>query len=284
MDINRLLVETSETVNTLGGAASSVSLAKYDICGDDTGEPDCNVSSSLDKEPHSGTASSLGMSQLGMRWNALTDSYQNVIPAVNQNFTIFQNLQVRAAVDFSECTSGQDYNFTIQLIDAGGATSSVVTQNYTHALYYPPGSQVFELPKVCFNSIKIPLTDFSGIDLTQVQRVKFLYDQVSTGSIYITDLTLSGLTPIATSVSHNFPASVAAIFPNPAGSSINIKLGSEFKSITSLKLFDVQGKLIYQTSEISELMSIDLERFDKGVYILNIASTRDSRNYKIIKQ
>ncbi|MFL5763324.1 MAG: T9SS type A sorting domain-containing protein [Bacteroidia bacterium] len=284
LDINRELTESAEITNTLGGAVTGVSLVKYDICADDPAESDCSVSSSLDKEPHSGTSSALGMPQLGTRWNAITDYYQNVIPTANQNFTIYQDLQWRASVDFSECTSGQNYNYSIQLIDASGAVSSLPTQNYTNVMYYPPGTDFWELPKVCFNTIKIPLTDFTGIDLTQIQKVKFLYDQETAGSIYITELSLSGLTPLTTSVSHNYPASVAAIYPNPANESFNVKLGSEYKSITSVCLFDIQGKLVYETKNISELMNISMEGIEKGVYILKVTSTKDVKNYKIVKQ
>lgn len=285
MDINRQLTESAEITNTLTGAVSAVSMVKFDICSDDLAEINCSVSSINDKEPHSGTGSTLGMPQLGLRWNAPTDLYQNIIPVVNQNFTIYQNLQFRAGVDFSEATAGQYQYFSIQLIDASGAISTKQVQDYTQALYYPPGTNFFELPKVCFNTIKIPLTDFTGIDLTQVEKIVFLFDQRPAGSIYITDLTLSGLTPIATSVSHNFPASVVAVYPNPTDNNLNVKLGSEFKEITALNLMDVQGKLIYHLENISqELITIDLSAFEKGIYILNVVSTKDAKNYKIVKQ
>lgn len=285
MDINRELTESSELTNTISGAVTSGGLLKYDICSDDLAEINCSVSASNDKEPHSGSSGVLGMPQLGMRWDGPTDFYQNIIPVVNQNFSVYQNLQFRAAVDFSEATSGQDYNFTIQLIDALGAVSSKLVQNYTNVMFYPPGTELWELPKVCFNSIKIPLNDFTGIDLTQVQKIKFLYDQTTLGSIYITDLMLSGLTPLATSISHNSPASVVAIYPNPTNNNVNIKLGSEYKNIKGLTIFDVQGKLIYNFEDITqELITIDLSTFQKGVYILKVTSNRDSKNYKIVKQ
>lgn len=285
LDINRHLTEASEITNTLGGATSSLGLLKYDICSDDAAEINCSVSTINDKEPHSGTGSILGMPQLGMRWNGPTDFYQNIIPAANQNFTLFQNLQFRAGVDFSEATSAQDQYFTIQLIDAIGAISNVLVKDHTQAMYYPPGAQFLELPKVCFNSIKIPLTNFTGIDLTQVQKIVFLYNQRLAGSIFITDLMLSGLTPIVTSVSHNYPASVVAIYPNPTDNSVNIKLGTEFKEITALNLYDVQGKLIHHLENISqEIINIDLSTFEKGIYILNVVSTKDAKNYKIVKQ
>ena len=286
LDINRHLTESSEVTNTLTGAVTSGGLLKYDICSDDAAEIDCSVSSFSDKEPHSGSGSTLGMPQLGMRWDGPTDFYQNVIPAANQNFTIYQNLQFRAAVDFSEISAGSgNFNWTVQLIDALGAISTKQIGNYTNVMYRPPGTQFWELPKVCFNSIKIPLTDFTGIDLTQVQKIKFLYDQSVTGSIYITDLMLSGLTPLTTSLSYISPASVVAVYPNPTDNNVTVKLGADFKEITSLKLFDVQGKLIYHLGTISqELINIDLGAFEKGIYILNVTSTKDAKNYKIVKQ
>lgn len=285
LDINRHLVEASELTNTLSGAVSSGGLLKFDICSDDAAEINCSVSFSNDKEPHSGTSGILGMPQLGMRWDGATDFYQNIIPVSYQNFTIYQNFQFRAAVDFSEATSGQTFNYTIQLIDVSGAISSLQVKNYTNVMYYPPGTEPFELPKVCFNSIKIPLTDFIGVDLTQIQKVKFLYNKTVAGSIYITDVMLSGLSPLTTSVSFNFPASVASVYPNPTNNSIQIKLGSEFKSITAVNLFDIQGKLLLHIEKIrEEIIDMDLSNYENSIYILNVISTKDSKNYKIIKQ
>ncbi len=285
LDINRHLTEASEVTNTLGGATSSGGLVKYDICADDLAEYDCSVSSFNDKEPHSGSSSIIGMPQMGLRWNGPTDFYQNIIPPANQNFTIYQNLQFRAGVDFSEATSPQFQYFSIQLTDASSAVSTIQVQDYTQALYYPPGTNFLELPKVCFNSIKIPLSAFTGVDLTQIQKIVFLFDKRPAGSIYIADLMLSGLTPIPTSISHNFPASVVAVYPNPTDNSINVKLGSEYKEIKALNILDVQGKLVYHLENISqELINIDLTNFEKGIYILNVVSTKDAKNYKIVKQ
>ena len=220
-----------------------------------------------------------------MRWNAPGDYYQNIIPVANQNFTIYQNLQFRASVDYSEATSGQYQYYTVQLVDASGAISSKQVQDYTQAMFFPPGTEFFVLPKVCYNSIKIPLTDFIGVNLTQIQKVIFLYNQTTAGSIFITDLTLSGLTPLTTSVSYNNPASVVAIYPNPTDNNVTINLGREFKEITALNLFDVQGKLIQHIENISqEMINLDMSSFEKGIYILNVVSTKDAKNYKIVKQ
>ena len=285
LDINRQLTESAEVTNNLSGAVTGFSLTKFDICSDDATEYNCSVSTSNDKEPHSGTSSALGMPQLGMRWNAPGDYYENSIPPANQNFTIYENLQFRASVDYSEATAGQYQYYTIQLIDGTGAISSKQVQNYTQAMYPPPGTEFLILPKVCYNTIKIPLTDFTGVNLAQIQKIVFLYNQTLAGSIFITDLTLSGLVPHTTSVSYNFPASVVSVYPNPTDNSVNVKLGSEFKEITALNLYDVQGKLVHHIENISqEMINIDMSIFEKGVYILNVVSTKDTKNYKIVKQ
>ncbi|CAN5330759.1 hypothetical protein BH10BAC1_BH10BAC1_12330 [soil metagenome] len=90
--------------------------------------------------------------------------------------------------------------------------------------------------------------------------------------------------PLTTDISENYNSTLL-ISPNPFSSNVTIKLGSEFKNITSLNFYDVQGKLIYHLKNISdEFVKIDLSAFEKGIYILNVVSTKDSKNYKIVKQ
>ncbi|MCX6294767.1 MAG: hypothetical protein NTX97_01665, partial [Bacteroidetes bacterium] len=199
LDVNRTTTVSTSTTNTLTGSVTTGGLVSSGICGGGGGETACGVSPIADKEPHKGTSGTPALSQMAMRWNSATDYYQNIIPAANQNFTIYENLQFRASVNFKESTSGADLNFTIQLIDISGNISSQEVGTHTHAMFFQPGTQAWELPKVLFNTIKIPLNTFTGIDMTQVQKIKFLFDKTTAGSILIADLALSGLTPIATS-------------------------------------------------------------------------------------
>ncbi len=285
LDINRHLNEASETINNFSGTVTAVSLLKYDICGDDLTEVNCGVSSSHDQEPHSGTSSALGMSQLGIRWNAPGDYYENTIPVAYQNFTNYLNLQFRTAIDFSETTAGTKINFTVQLIDGLGATSSKEISDYTKSMSYPPGTEFLTLPKVCFNSIKIPLSDFTGVNLYQIQKVKFLFNKTTLGSIYVTDVMLSGLQPLATSIANNQALSSTIIYPNPATNSINVSLGENSKNVTSIKLYDLQGKLMIENNKITkDVETINLSDLSNGVYILCIKTNNEEKNYKIVKQ
>jgi hypothetical protein len=253
LDINKEDTEGSELTNTLGGAVSSTSLVKFDICSDDVSEINCSVGSST-QEPHSGSGSKLGLSQLGMSWDNPTDSYENIIPASNKNFSAYKDLQFRAAIDFSEYTATADLDFTVQLIDVTAKVSSKAVSGYTHALYAPPGKTSNKLPKVMFNTIKIPLKDFTGIDLTQIQKIKFLYDKSTTGSIYVVDLALSGSSGSVTSIESDSLNPYLSIHPNPTSDNVTIDFGMDYLIISKLSL-----------------------------YILNVVIGNNSRNYKIIK-
>ncbi|MGZ4060225.1 MAG: T9SS type A sorting domain-containing protein, partial [Bacteroidia bacterium] len=162
--------------------------------------------------------------------------------------------------------------------------SSQITKNHTHALFYQPGTQAGELPKILYNTIKIPLSDFTGIDLTQVQAIKFLFNKTGAGAIMISDLCLTGHPPITTSVANNLESTVL-IYPNPADNNVNIDLGNSYKENTKLNLYDIQGKLVCHFENVKdELIKIDLTNFENGIYILNIVSDKVAKNYKIVKQ
>jgi hypothetical protein len=284
LDVNRTTTVSNSSTNTLSGAVTTGGLVTSGICGGGLGEASCGIGGGGDQEPHRGSSGTGGLSQMDMRWNSATDYYQNILPPAYQNVTNYLDLQFRVSENFNETSSGTDINFTIQLIDVLGNVSSQVTKNHTHALFYQPGTTTFELPKIVYNTIKIPLSDFTGIDLTQVQKIKFLFNKTGAASILIADLCLSGHPPITTGVVNNFESTVL-VYPNPADNNVNIDLGNSYKENTKLNMYDIQGKLVYHLENVKEeLVQIDLNNFQKGIYILNIVSDKEAKNYKIVKQ
>ncbi|MDQ3048386.1 MAG: T9SS type A sorting domain-containing protein [Bacteroidota bacterium] len=285
LDVNRTDTEGSELTNTVAGSVSVNSLLVFDICGDDLGEFDCGLSGSSSKEPHSGSSSTLGMSQQEIQWNAPGDYYQNSIPPASQNFSTFQALQFRAAINFDNSTSGSDIDFTIQLIDGTGAISSVIASDYSNFLYFPPGTQFLRLPKVMYNTLKIPLTDFTGVDLNQIQQIKFLFNQTTAAAIFVADIALSGTAPIVTSAGSTTNDPGISVFPNPAESVVTVDLGNNYTSVSAITLFDIQGKLILRNENISsQRMTINLNDLEKGIYILNITGLNDPANFRVVKR
>lgn len=290
VDFNRTLTEGSETTNELSGLVSANSLVKFDVCADDAGEIDCSVSSFSDKEPHSGSGSTLGMPQLGLRWDATTDWYQNEIPVAYQDVSMYKDLQFRVGIDFSEATSGDDIDFTVQIFDATGNMANEIVSNHTNAIFYPPGDHILELPKVMFNTVKIPLLAFDSLDLTQIQTIKFLFDQGTPSSILVTDFTFSGDAPpppiidtsmVAVNETNLLPIQ---IYPNPANDNITINLGKN-KNVRQISLVDLQGKILFSTSNLNQnILKIDLTNFSKGIYVLTVRGESDEKNYKVVRQ
>jgi len=82
------------------------------------------------------------------------------------------------------------------LVDKEGNTASVHTRAGEPALRFPDGYQekndTFDggwfTGRVPLTSIRMPLRDFSGVDLSAIQEITLLFDQSPSGSLFISDL------------------------------------------------------------------------------------------------
>ena len=110
----------------------------------------------------------------------------------------FSAIGLRAALDpLSPLNKAGAYQaFTIQLVDQQGNITSVHTRADEPALQFPVGekedSDIFEggwfTGRVPLTSIRIPLRDFSGVDLSTIREVALLFDQTPGGSLFLGDL------------------------------------------------------------------------------------------------
>ncbi len=71
------------------------------------------------------------------------------------------------------------------------------------------------------------------------------------------------------------------IFPNPTNSIINV---NSKNTITSLELYDVQGRLLETSIENKSSTTIDISSKQNGIYFLKITSEKGSSVEKIIKE
>ena len=193
-DINRLLTATNLTTNTLGGATSQVGMTPHDLCGGESPQPQhCLPSTqSTARQPHttpSARSTKRGLSQLRSGWNALTAQYQNDLPTGSRNVSGFEALQFRVSVNFSDARNASNVaqNLSVVLTDGNGFTSSVRVSDVSQALYFPPGS-VGPVPKVFLNTVRVPLSAFTGVNLTDIRSVQFKFDQNLQGALLVTDL------------------------------------------------------------------------------------------------
>jgi hypothetical protein len=72
------------------------------------------------------------------------------------------------------------------------------------------------------------------------------------------------------------------IYPQPANDVLNIKSNSELTNkIDLIKLYDLYGNLIYQSSYIFGELSIPITNLNNGMYFLQIQSSGNIFNYKV---
>jgi hypothetical protein len=194
-DVNRLLTSTNLTTNTLGGATTQSGLTPHDLCGGNSPQPQhCLPSTqSTSRQPHtvpSARATTLrGLSQLRTGWGAFGTSYTNDLPLGSRDVSAFAALQFRVSVNFADArnAAGATQNFTVVLTDGTGAQASVRVGDHSTALFYPPGT-VGPVPKVVLNTVRLPLSSFAGVNLSDIRSVRFNFDQTGQGALLISDL------------------------------------------------------------------------------------------------
>jgi Secretion system C-terminal sorting domain len=189
LDINRVDSLDKGTVNTLGGAVTDSDLVSPAICGGGYLESDCSPTIYGGQKPHYSTYR--GLSQMGLQWSDRAAWYENDIPPAYENVTKYSDLIFRATVNFVTSTPDSNLNFTVELMDSAGNTNEVNVSSYSKALFYQPGTQAGDLPKMVFNTVKIPLSAFSGVALSQLRKIRFKFDDDTAGAIYISDLAFS---------------------------------------------------------------------------------------------
>jgi hypothetical protein len=192
-DVNRLLTSTNLTTNTLGGATTQTGLTPHDLCGGDSPQPQHCLPSTqaTSRQPHttpSARSTRRGLSQLRTGWSSLS-TYTNSLPLGSRDVSGFQWLTFRVSVNFADTRNATNtpQNFTVVLTDGAGVTSSVRVGDVSGVLFYPPGTTA-SVPKVFLNTARIPLSAFSGLNLTDIRSVQFRFDQNLQGALLISDL------------------------------------------------------------------------------------------------
>lgn len=75
------------------------------------------------------------------------------------------------------------------------------------------------------------------------------------------------------------------VSPNPTNNVVKIENTNSNHKIAFLQLFDINGKLLIELNSQNTLDEINLEKFDRGVYIIQINLDNGAKkNVKIIKQ
>jgi hypothetical protein len=145
------------------------------------------------------------LSQLRLAWSDTTAFYKNDLPAGSRDVLGYEALQFRVGVRFDDQANkkNQPQDFTVELTDGAGQTASVAVSSVSGALYFPPGANSSlsapstALPRLALNQVRIPLTAFSGVSLSDIRSITFKFDRNASGSLLFSDLTF-----VATPVPH----------------------------------------------------------------------------------
>ena len=84
----------------------------------------------------------------------------------------------------------------MQVIDGAGKTAAVHTRPAEPALQFPPGKveddPVFEgglfSGRVPMTTVRLPLSDFDGVDLSDIRELALVFDRTPGGSLFIGDV------------------------------------------------------------------------------------------------
>jgi hypothetical protein len=129
------------------------------------------------------------LSQLNTGWSDFSALYKNELPAGARNVSGFQAVQFRVSVNFDDARNleGLFQDFRVVLTDTAGRRASVRVSDVSSALYFPPG-EVGPVPKVVLNTVRVPLSAFSGVNFNAVKSVEFTFDERFQGALLVTDV------------------------------------------------------------------------------------------------
>ncbi len=107
-------------------------------------------------------------------------------------------ISLRAAVDpISDLNQeGEEQAFTVQLTDGAGKTAAVRTRPAEPALQFPIGKVENDKGiegglfsgRVPMTTVRLPLSDFAGVNLSDIRELALVFDRTPTGSIFIGDV------------------------------------------------------------------------------------------------
>jgi hypothetical protein len=188
LDVNRYLDEEALTTNHLGGDVTKKKVTPFDLCGGPFPQEQYCLPLSGTQQPHN-TGARPGLSQLRYGWESKKAKVTNEIPGSDSDVSGYATLTFRIARIFTDPRNpdGVAPNFNVVLTDGSGEKKAVKVSKWSDALFAQPETGT-GIPKSVLNTVRIPLTAFDGVDLTDVRAITFKHDIKKTGAVVTTDL------------------------------------------------------------------------------------------------
>lgn len=191
----------SLTTNALGGANSVAGNATLSFC-QGTDDEMCIFDETVELRPEASHADWVYAQpkwsgyppQVRVQWDAPDARFSLTIPEGSGRFSLLDTLHFRVLVDmFDERNAAVAAQaFSVALVDAAGNEAVVMVSAENPALIKDSGTpstiSFWSDYPLRARSVRIPLGDFSGVDLSQVRELAFVFDQTAQGSILFSDV------------------------------------------------------------------------------------------------
>ncbi len=132
-------------------------------------------------------------------WGQPGGSLRFALPPGVGMLNFFDALSLRATIDpLSPLNApGQAQTFSVRLTDGSGNTATLATRPDEPALQFPPGEVVDDsffgslfTGRAPLMSIRLPLRDFTGVNLMDIVEVTLLFDGAPSGALFLADVEL----------------------------------------------------------------------------------------------
>ena len=131
-------------------------------------------------------------------WDGQGAALRFTLPKGDADLSSYAALSLRAAVDpISALNTGVKFQpFTVRLTDGRGNSARAATRPDEPALGFPPGvfqddpalGAGFFVSPVPLTTVRLPLSAFTGVDLTDIREIALEFDQTRSGSLFISDI------------------------------------------------------------------------------------------------
>jgi dienelactone hydrolase len=134
---------------------------------------------------------------LRLSWEQPGGELRLDLPTGQRDLSAFAAIQLRVALDGYEAANAQGQALHLRLRDAVGAQAEITIPAETLALQ-PPTVKVRDADQprpylrgiAPLAAVRVPLAEFAGVDLTQIDTITLVFDQSDRGVLLIADLEL----------------------------------------------------------------------------------------------
>ena len=132
--------------------------------------------------------------QLLLTWDATGAEWRTSLPDPVSDLSGYAAIQMRVALDpLSDLNSdGMSQTFTLELVDATGQRAQILLpevefpEGVRKPNDYVEGNSF--TGHVYMETLRVPLEEFAGIDLSAIAEIALLFDQSQTGALFFADL------------------------------------------------------------------------------------------------